>query len=28
MGINMPEMGNTATTRGSRPARRKAAASL
>jgi predicted nucleotidyltransferase/predicted transcriptional regulator len=28
MGIKMPEMGNTAITRGSRPARRKAAASL
>ena len=28
MGIKMPEMGNTATTWGSRPARRKAAASL
>lgn len=28
MGIKMPEMGNPATTKGSRPARRKAAASL
>ena len=28
MGIRMPEMGNITTTRGSRPARRKAAASL
>jgi len=28
MGIKMPEMGNTATTKGSRPARRRAAAML